>query len=90
MPNRMLRDFGGSGYINIPIDLLRQDGYLEDGQIQRDVDVRIDRLDRGTYAVRLSDDEDDEFPEIGDAEAIRKEVALEVVEREGQLRQSAD
>ena len=67
-----LRDDGGSGLVTIPKRYLDKDDVLEEGEIPEEIAVDVERLDRRTYAVRIS--EDGEFPELQDADFIERIV----------------
>ncbi|MFD1601029.1 hypothetical protein [Halobellus rarus] len=67
-----LRDDGGSGLVTVPKRYLEKDDVLEDGDIPGEIAVDVERLDRRTYAVRIS--EDGEFPDLQETEFVERIV----------------
>ena len=77
----------GSGMVTIPIEFLRRDGIVENGEFPEHQSVDVSRLDERVYAVRLP--ADGELPRLSESEEIQKLAAQHLVET-GQFQVTAD
>lgn len=73
-----LRNDSGSGLVTIPKGFLEQDDVLDGDDVPTELQLRVERLGRRAYVVRLCDD--GRLPELHECEEIERLAAQRMLD----------